>query len=257
MFGACLHFFSNKCGGEKEKFVILQEIIKFWVINMDYGKFLEKLTTTALFPPLAHALATEQEQRKEVEIEFVKEVVVDVNTRLTKLESIVDKEYMGTDDFKNFFHKTLLKAAIDLRMEKKKMFANIIVNSTLVGNANTKDRWKYLYAETIDKIDEDLFAFLLRIKSRCISKGHELDLGWTGKEPELSAMGYDLATFRTNADYLMSTGLMTRIHLERFGDNDGVLNISDEYYVTEFGAGFVEYVREHDVSEEADAEVVE
>ncbi len=225
--------------------------------KIDYGKFLEQWTMSTFFPPLWNALAAEADQRKEAEMDFVKEVIVDVNTRLTKLERIVDKEYMETDDFINFLHKTLLKAATDLRMEKKKMFANIIVNSTLVGNANTKDRWKYLYAETIDKIDEDLFAFLLRIKSRSISKGHELDLGWTGKEPELSAMGYDLATFRTNADYLMSTGLMTRIHQSRFGDNDGSLKLSDEYYVTEFGVGFVDYVRDHDASEEADAEAVE
>lgn len=223
---------------------------------MDYGKFLEQWTMSTYFPPLWNALAAEADQRREAEIDFVKEVIVDVNTRLTKLERIVDKEYMGTDDFKNFFHKTLLKASIDLRMEKKKMFANIIVNSTLVGNANTKDRWKYLYAETIDKIDEDLFAFLLRIKSRCISKGHELDLGWTGKEPELSAMGIDLTTFRTNGDYLMSTGLMTRIHQSRYEKENHGIKVQDEYYVTEFGVGFIEYVREHDASEEADAEVV-
>lgn len=223
--------------------------------KLDYRKFLEQWTMSTFFPPLWNALAAEADQRKEAEMEFVKEVIVDVNTRLLQLERVVDQEYMKTDDFKNFFHKTLQKTAIDLRREKMKMFANIIVNSTLVGNANTKDRWKYLYAETIDKIDEDLFAFLLRVKSRCISKGHELDLGWIGKEPELAAMGVDLVTFRTNADYLMSTGLMTRIHQRRY-ENMG-LTLSDEYYVTEFGVSFVEYVREYDASEEADAEAVE
>ena len=222
----------------------------------DYGKFLEQWSISTLFPPLGNALSAEAEQRKEAEMEFVKEIIVDVNTRLTKLERIVDQIYMGTDDFKNFFHKTLQKASNDLRREKMNMFANIIVNSTLVGNASTKDRWKYLYAETIDKIDKDLFAFLLKIKSRCISKGHELDLGWTGKEPELATMGLDLVTFRTNADYLMGTGLMTRIHQERHDGNSGSLVISDEYYVTEFGVGFVEYVKEYNASEEADAEVV-
>ena len=65
-------------------------------------------------------------------------------------------------------------------------------------------------------MDEALFAFLLVVKSRSITKGHELDYGWTGKEPELVAMGIDQTTFRTNADYLMSTGLMTRIHQIRY-----------------------------------------
>lgn len=224
---------------------------------MDYGKFLEHWTISTVFPSLWNALSAEAEQRKEAEMEFVKEVLVDVNKRLSKLEQIVDKEYMGTDDFRNFLHKTLLKAATDLRREKMKMFANVIVNSTLLGNANMKDRWKYLYAETIDKIDEDLFAFLLKIKSRCITKGYELDLGWTGKEPELAAMGFDLAVFRTNADYLMSTGLMTRIHQERHDGKVGVLKISDEYYVTEYGVGFVDYVREYEASEEADAQALD
>lgn len=225
--------------------------------KLDYGKFLEQWTMSTFFSPLWNALSAEAEQRKEAETEFMKEVIVDVNTRLMKLEQIVDHKYMGTDDFKNFLHKTLLKAAIDLRREKMKMFSNIIVNSTLVGNADTKDRWKYLYAETIDKIDDDLFAFLLKIKSRCITKGHELDLGWTGKEPELAAMGFDLAAFRTNADYLMSTGLMTRIHQERHDGKVGVLKISDEYYVTEYGVGFVDYVREYETSEEADAQALD
>ena len=193
---------------------------------MDYGKYLEKCILSGLFLPLAEVLAVEEEQRKDAEMGFVKEVIVDVNTRLTKLERIVDMEYMGTDDFKNFFHKTLLKAAINLRREKKNLFANIIANSTLIGKANVKDRWKYLYAETIDKIDEDLFNFLLNLKSRRITKGQELGYGWTGKEPELSAIGYELDTFRTNADYLMITGLMTRIHQVRFNAEKKVYCIS-------------------------------
>ena len=220
---------------------------------MECGKFLETWSMSTFFPPLWNALAAEMEQRKEEEMNFVKEVVVDVNTRLIELEQKVDQLYLRTNDFKNFLHKVLLKASIDLRREKKSLFANIIVNSTLIINANPEDRWKYLYAETIDKIDEELFAFLLKVKSRCISKGHELGYGWTGKEPELTAMGLDLTTFRTNADYLMGTGLMTRIHQERHNNKTGVLVIQDEYYVTEFGSGFIEYIREYDASEKADA----
>ena len=70
-------------------------------------------------------------------------------------------------------------------------------------------------------------------------------------------MGFDLAAFRTNADYLMSTGLMTRIHQERPDGKVGVLKISDEYYVTEYGLGFGDYVREYEASEDADAEALD
>ena len=51
----------------------------------------------------------------------------------------------------------------------------------------------------------------------------------------------------------MSTGLMTRIHQSRYEKESKGITARDEYYVTEFGAGFIEYVREYDASEEADA----
>lgn len=164
---------------------------------MDFGRFLEQWTVSTFFPPLWNALAAEKEQRNTAEMEFVKEVLVDVN-----------------------------------------------------------DRWKYLYGETIDKIDVELFRFLLNVKSRCITKGKELDLGWTGKEPELAAMGIDQTTFRTNADYLMSTGLMTRIHQTRHNAQTHSLLVQDEYYVTEFGTGFIGFVRERDDVAESEYEEV-
>lgn len=201
-------------------------------------------------------MAAENEQRNKAEMEFVKEVLVDVNERMMRLEKLVDEEYMKTEDFRNFLHKILLKAALDLRKEKKNLFANVIVNATLREFADENDRWKYLYGETIDKIDVELFRFLLNVKSRCITKGKELDLGWTGKEPELAAMGIDQTAFRTNADYLMSTGLMTRIHQMRYDKVHSSITPQDEYYVTEFGTGFIRFVRERDDVTESEYEEV-
>ena len=201
-------------------------------------------------------MAAENEQRNKAEMEFVKEVLVDVNERMMRLEKLVDEEYMKTEDFRNFLHKILLKAALDLRKEKKNLFANVIVNATLREFADENDRWKFLYGETIDKIDVELFRFLLNVKSRCITKGKELDLGWTGKEPELAAMGIDQTAFRTNADYLMSTGLMTRIHQMRYDKVHSSITPQDEYYVTEFGTGFIRFVRERDDVTESEYEEV-
>ena len=189
-------------------------------------------------------------------MDFVKEVLVDVNERMVRLEKLVDEEYMKTEDFRNFLHKMLLKAALDLRREKKNLFANVIVNATLREFADVNDRWKYLYGETIDKIDVELFRFLLNVKSRCITKGKELDYGWTGKESELLAMGIDQTTFRTNADYLMSTGLMTRIHQMRYDGAQSSITPQDEYYVTEFGMGFIDFVRERESVEFDEVEEV-
>lgn len=223
---------------------------------MDIGLFLEQWTVSTFFPPLWNALAAEKEQRNTAEMDFVKEVLIDVNERMVRLEKLVDEEYMKSEDFRNFLHKMLLKAALDLRKEKKNLFANVIVNATLREFADVNDRWKYLYRETIDKIDVELFRFLMNVMSRCITKGKELDLGWTGKEPELAAMGIDQTTFRTNADYLMSTGLMTRIHQMRYNKVQSSITPQDEYYVTEFGAGFIEFVRDYDSVVESEYEEV-
>lgn len=223
---------------------------------MDFCKFLEHLAVSTVFPPLWNALSAEKEQRNTAEMDFMKEVLVDVNDRMVRLKKLVDEEYMKTEDFKNFLHKMLLKATFDLRREKMKLFANLIVNATLKEFADVSDRWKYLYGETIDKIDVELFQFLLNVKSRCITKGKELDLGWTGKEPELAAMGIDQTTFRMNADYLMSTGLMTRIHQTRPNAQTHSLLVQDEYYVTEFGSRFIGFVREYDSVTESEYEEV-
>lgn len=223
---------------------------------MDFGRFLEQWTVSTFFPPLWNALAAEKEQRNTAEMDFVKEVLVDVNERMVRLEKLVDEEYMKTEDFRNFLHKMLLKAALDLRREKKNLFANVIVNATLREFADVNDRWKYLYGETIDKIDVELFRFLMNVKSRCITKGKELDYGWTGKEPELLAMGIDKTAFWTNADYLMSTGLMTRIHQMRYDGAQSSITPQDEYYVTEFGMGFIDFVRERESVEFDEVEEV-
>jgi len=87
------------------------------------------------FPLLGSALSARGSVRNEHVHRFIQEVLVEVNLKLWKLEQKVDKEYMKTEDFVNFLHKTLLKASTDLRREKMKMFANIIVNSVLKGNA--------------------------------------------------------------------------------------------------------------------------
>lgn len=111
---------------------------------------------------------------------------------------------MKTDDFINFLHKTLIKAALDLRNEKKRLFANIIVNSALIGNADVNDGRKYLFDETIDKIDEKLFEFLVRLKSRYLTvEEDEKHEGWKGNEEELTLLGVDEKTFRFNVDYLL------------------------------------------------------
>ena len=205
------------------------------------------------FPLLGSALSARGSVRNEHAHRFIQEVLVEVNLKLWKLEQKVDKEYMKTEDFVNFLHKTLLKASTDLRREKMKMFANIIVNSVLKGNAGIGNSRKYLYDETIDKIDEGLFEFLLFLKSRTLtSNGVGCD-GWKGDEPELVKWGLT-EHFIDNAEYLIGAGLMSRVPNFKVDTETGVLQYQEEYFVTKYGLEFVEYVREQNAVEEAKAE---
>lgn len=215
----------------------------------------EGYTMTNVFPLLGNALAARDSVRNEQVHRFIQDVLVEVNLKLWKLEQRVDKEYMKTEDFLNFFHKTLLKAAVDLRREKMRMFANIIVNSTLKGNADSQDGKKYLFDETIDKIDEGLFEFLLHMSSRRMLDDNTLSKGWKGDDDDLKVLGIDEKKFFFNADYLLSVGVLVR--LPRFNvQGTGHLVYHDEYFVTQYGVDFVEYVRDQDMTEGAAAEEV-
>ena len=224
--------------------------------DRDVIKAVEDYTISNLFPLLGDALSAKDSIRKEEANRFTREVLIDVNTRLWRLQDKVDTEYMKTEDFVNFLHKTLIKVALDVRKEKKRLFANLIVNSTLIGLADKNDGKKYLFDETIDKIDERLFDFILRMKSRCLTTDDDNTEGWKGTDEELAMLGVDDQTFRFNADYLLSVGVVVRLPRFNMNDEDGTLYYTNEYYVTQYGLDFVEYVREQDYVEEAKAEEI-
>lgn len=181
--------------------------------------------------------------RGEMEMRFMEDVIVAVNERVYKLEQKLDREYMKSEDYLNFLYKTLRMAACDVRKEKLKLFVNIMVNAALVGNAEESDGRKYLYDETIDKIDEKLFGFLLRASVRDL-EGFGEAKGWRGTDDELMILGVDEKTFQFNAEYLLSVGVMVRLPKFELIEETGELHYHEEYFVTQYGKAFVEYVRE-------------
>lgn len=202
------------------------------------------IAATASFNPITNAIFTGvTTYRGEIEMRFVKEVIMGVNARINKLEQRIDKEYIKSDDYMNFLYKTLGKSAGDVRKEKLKMFANIIVNSALIGRANIKDGNKYLYDETIDKIDDSLFEFLLRLCSRGMLYDKNRNAGWRGNDEDLKQLCVDERTFFFYADYLLSVGVLVRLPNFEIDDN-GVMSYYAEYMVTQYGYDFVEYVRD-------------
>ena len=109
--------------------------------------------------------------------------------------------------------------------------------------------------DTIDKIDEHLFSFLCLLKSRSVTKGKEIGFGWQGNEPELRQMGI-LDEFRFNADFLLSLGVMIRISQRRYNQETQGIRITDEYYVTEYGAELVDFVSEQGLNQFAEGEEI-
>lgn len=248
--------FGKSCKSVKELLNIMTQEDKSMEDN-DQMAMIEDFAICNMFPALGNALAARASIKNKEAHRFMQDVLVDVNTKLWRLEHRVDKEYMRTVDFLNFLHKTLVKVALDLRKEKLKLFANIIVNSTLIGNADENDNRKYLFDETIDKIDEKLFEFLLRMRSRHLTADDENNEGWKGSDDELKLLGVDDRTFSLYADYLLGVGVVVRIPRLDMGQDDGTLYYTNEYYVTQYGLEFVEYVKETDNMYDARREMVD
>lgn len=173
---------------------------------------------------------------------LMKKIVIGIDERVRMLEEKIDKDYIKSDDYKNFLYKTIRMAVNDERNEKFNLFANIMVNAALIGNADEKDGRKYLYDETIDKLDEKLFGFLMKMSTRKMMTGNKKEAGWKGDWVDLKQLGVDESTFFFYSDYLLSVGVLVRLPVMEV--TEGVLSYHPEYFVTQYGADFVEYVRE-------------
>ena len=202
------------------------------------------LVISNMHPMLKSVLAARASAKYEDAHRFIQDVIIEVNLKLWKLEQCIDEKYMKTEDFINFFYKTLVKATLDQRREKIKLFSNIIVNSALTENADENDGRKYLFDETIDKIDEKLFEFLLRASTRYLDGFGLKAEGWKGSEEDLKLLGVDSKAFHFNAEYLLGVGAMVRLPKFEMKPETGELLYHEEYFVTQYGKEFVAYVRE-------------
>ena len=102
-------------------------------------------TGLASMNPLTAAIFTGvSTYRNDLEMRFVKDVIVGVNERIYRLEEKLNKEYMKSEDYMNFLYKTLQMAASDVRKEKLNLFATLMVNAALIENADENDGRKYL-----------------------------------------------------------------------------------------------------------------
>ena len=182
--------------------------------------------------------------RNEIEMRFLKDVVIAVNEKVHRLERKLDKDYMKSDDYMNFIYRTLNMAIKDVRKEKINLFSNIIVNAALSDNTIINDCKKYLYEETIDKIDEGLFKFLLKMSTRVLNSFETNARGWTENSEDLKMLGVDAKSFQYNSEYLLSVGVLIRIPKFEIDNGSGMMTYHEEYFVTQYGKEFVDFVKE-------------
>ena len=98
------------------------------------------------------------------------------------------------------------------------------------------------------------FEFLLRVSGRDLEGLGLEDKGWRGTDDELKLLGVDDKTFQFNSEYLLSVGVMVRLPKFEFKGETGHLIYHEEYFVTQYGKEFVEYVRDQELMEEVVAE---
>ncbi len=216
-----------------------KELLKTTLFSIAGGVMSYHPLTSAIFTYLSTF-------RNEIETRFLKDFILKLDERISKREDKVDKEYIKSDDFNNFLYKTIHLAANDVRKEKLSLFANIIVNSALIGNANENDGLKSLFDETIDKIDENLFGFLLKMSSRVLHESDTEHKGWDDGEEDLEQLNINRTSFHLYADYLLSIGVVVRLPKYEFDTKTGEIVIYEKYFVTQYGKQFVEFVKEQD-----------
>ena len=74
-------------------------------------KAVEDATLDNMFPMLKSALSFGDAAKEKQSKRFIQDVVVEINTKLWRLEQRVDKEYMKTEDFVNLRDQEAMELA--------------------------------------------------------------------------------------------------------------------------------------------------
>lgn len=164
--------------------------------------------------------------------------LIELSNRLSELEQYIVRDSLYSDEFKNFSYKVFLKATEEIRTEKLKLFAQFLAQSVLPSNIGNTD--KYLFLETLDKVNLEQLLFIEMLKGDTIDVDYQ-NTGWTGKEDELKNQGITQERFLFLADYLTNIGLVSRI--EKFKVEEGMLYMWREYFVSSYGLSFLSYLK--------------
>lgn len=170
----------------------------------------------------------------------IRKVLYQLSDKIDELENLVDRNYLQSDEFKNLSYRTFMKAVAEIREEKLIMFADFLARSALPINIEVAD--KYMFLETLDKIDVDHICFLNKLSVRSALNDVEKVIGWRGEEKDLIVLGVNQERFFLLCDYLANVGLISRIEKFEIIPESGMLCMTREYFVSYYGMVFLKFI---------------
>lgn len=168
----------------------------------------------------------------------IQKVLEEFSKRISKIENIINKDYLQSNEFNSLSYRTFIKAATEVRNEKLEIFAIFLTQSVLLKDVEISD--KFMFLETLDKIDIEHIYFLQRLSGRNTFKDFEHDKGWQGEKEELIELNIVRERFFLLCDYLTNIGLVSRI--EKFRIEEGCLYMNREYFVSIYGMELLRFI---------------
>lgn len=162
-----------------------------------------------------------------------------IRKKVDELASHIDIDYFQTEEFCAMASKAFLKIMMDLREEKARMYATLLVCSAVDQNIKSDD--KFMFLETLDKIDESHLLFLHKLMGRPCDLSSSV-MGWTGSIDECKLINVPENVFEMYCDYLASIGLISR--LNHFEINaDGHLIEQVHFVVSKYGVSLLNFLK--------------
>lgn len=171
------------------------------------------------------------------EVKNIRHLIYEHGLNLQRLNSIIDKTYIGTEDYAYILHKTIYKAKNEIRENKRKIFADFLTKSCLPKNIENND--KLIFLEILDKIDIEhlqLLQYLNGIKGL-------IKEGWTIDSSISKKTGIPESRVRFLIHYFISIGLVLDYNDFEIKD-DGDLWSETRYFVSDLGVDLIDYLKE-------------
>jgi hypothetical protein len=168
------------------------------------GQYVESalVAVAASFPVFASVATGWNEYKNIKQAEYIKDVLESFAERLSRIETtLLDKEFLGSDEMKKLIEQTIFKSKDELMSEKRKHYAEFLKNSAT--KALSSDSEKSMVLETISKLS---VAHIARLNESAglinSSRNSDTYLGLHG-DRQTSDNDIEIA----NLDYMLAVGV--------------------------------------------------